>query len=546
MSERSAALRAHFPLLAVLVASQAAFGLALSRCLAAGGTLAGSGHWVSTKATLARPVMGAQSFLRGRQAVERRRLNLGAWFGYQEVLYHRPVAAREIEYELLLYPEAYACLVFDVTERGFAGARLSLSERFPSQFFTASSIGEFTSRAPLSPPALRPRDWSRVRAVFARDGLTLHVDGREAGRFRLPLTREQVFGFRGGRRISLVRDVVVRPEGADPLRPGFTRHESLLGLGAWGRAALAFLAVVAANGWAYRVARRVWPARPARSLALGTILTNGVGTALALLLLAYFALTAARYPALDRALRASEREWREATAEDVRREIRRRYGAPAPPGTKRVLFLGSSQTWGAGAARPGQSLVEVTERLLNESAAAPRQCINGGISAGDSTLLLELLEKEWLALRPDVLVVNLGNNDADPALLAAHVERMARLALAARATPVLVLEPNTTEDPAGEQNILRANHDALRGVGARLGLGVVDMHDHLAGLADRGFLFWDSVHLTSFGQRLFAERLAPELERILEPGAPGGARPVDRRTRHPALRVGYVKVILSP
>lgn len=517
MSERSARVRARLPLLAVLVASQAAFGLALSRCLAAGaGTLAGSGHWVSTKATLARPVMGAQSFLRGRQAVERKRLNLGAWFGYQEVLYHRPVAMQEVDFEFLLYPEAYACLVFDVTERGFAGVRLSLSERFPSQFFAASPIGEFTSRVPISPPPLRPREWSRARAAFGPDGVTLKVDGREAGRFPAALARGQVFGFRGGRRISLVRDVVVRTRGADPLRPAFTRHESFLGLGEPGRAALAFLAVAAANGWAYLVARRIRPGRRPRALALGTILTNGVGTALALLFLGYLALTAGRYPALDRALRASEQQWREATADDIRAEIRRRYGAPAPPGTQRVLFLGTSQTWGAGAARPGETLVEVTERLMNDAGGPRRQCVNGGISAGDSTLLLELLETEWLALRPSAVVVNLGNNDADPALLAANVERMARLALAAGASPVLVLEPNSTEDPAGEQAILRANHEALRGVGARLELTVVDMHDHLAGLADRGFLWWDSVHLTSFGQRLFAQRLAPELERVLE------------------------------
>jgi hypothetical protein len=70
---------------------------------------------------------------------------------------------------------------------------------------------------------------------------------------------------------------------------------------------------------------------------------------------------------------------------------------------------------------------------------------------------------------------------------------------------------------------------------------IVDMQAYLAQNEDRGFLWWDSVHLTSFGQRLFAERLLPELVAVLRgnparaalvypgeaaprPGAPAGAQ----------------------
>ena len=39
--------------------------------------------------TLVRGVMGAVAFVKGNQALARNQLNLGAWFGYQEVLYLR-------------------------------------------------------------------------------------------------------------------------------------------------------------------------------------------------------------------------------------------------------------------------------------------------------------------------------------------------------------------------------------------------------------------------------------------------------------------------
>jgi hypothetical protein len=40
------------------------------------------------------------------------------------------------------------------------------------------------------------------------------------------------------------------------------------------------------------------------------------------------------------------------------------------------------------------------------------------------------------------------------------------------------------------------------------------MPRHLAERADDGFLWWDWVHLTSYGQELFAEFLVDELERL--------------------------------
>jgi hypothetical protein len=53
----------------------------------------------------------------------------------------------------------------------------------------------------------------------------------------------------------------------------------------------------------------------------------------------------------------------------------------------------------------------------------------------------------------------------------------------------------------------------MREVGAATGTPVVDMMALLAGERDTGFLWWDGVHLTSFGHRRFAELLHAELLR---------------------------------
>ena len=70
--------------LAIVTGSLAAATYALHQ-----NTLEPHPEWVSTKADLDRGVMGAVAFVNGNQALARNQLNLGAWFGYQEVLYLR-------------------------------------------------------------------------------------------------------------------------------------------------------------------------------------------------------------------------------------------------------------------------------------------------------------------------------------------------------------------------------------------------------------------------------------------------------------------------
>ena len=47
----------------------------------------------------------------------------------------------------------------------------------------------------------------------------------------------------------------------------------------------------------------------------------------------------------------------------------------------------------------------------------------------------------------------------------------------------------------------------------RFGVPVLDLHGHLSApeVVDSGFLWWDYVHLSSYGHRRAAEWLAPQL-----------------------------------
>jgi hypothetical protein len=56
----------------------------------------------------------------------------------------------------------------------------------------------------------------------------------------------------------------------------------------------------------------------------------------------------------------------------------------------------------------------------------------------------------------------------------------------------------------------------MREIGKEFDVPVIEMHDYLSRHYDDGFLWWDFVHMTSFGQKLFAKYLLQELQPLLD------------------------------
>lgn len=96
----------------------------------------------------------------------------------------------------------------------------------------------------------------------------------------------------------------------------------------------------------------------------------------------------------------------------------REFDIPKPPNTIRLAFLGDSFTFGEGV-RDEDTFAEVTGRLLTQrfgGRGVNFQCYNfgvGGYNTANAAFLLRLLV---LQVRPDVLVLCYGLNDAEPPL----------------------------------------------------------------------------------------------------------------------------------
>ncbi|MBN2482673.1 MAG: hypothetical protein JXD21_00560 [Candidatus Omnitrophica bacterium] len=227
-----------------------------------------------------------------------------------------------------------------------------------------------------------------------------------------------------------------------------------------------------------------------------------------------------------------------------------------------VLLLGSSQTWGAGAVDRAHTIAAYVEEYLNQSARGKNiKVINCGINGANSLFLGNFFNNFLYKYNPKVIVLNLSNNDYYFWLNARETykkqsfpwyRRMvyrigARLRLTgvhgADSRPdketirekfrqtliekfilpcqqrgidiVFVKEPNSQEADIKHAAIM---HVVLEGLAHRYRVPLLSPQ---AGLDQQDVdnpLWWDFMHLTSFGQKLFAQQISKIIvkNRLLE------------------------------
>ena len=467
-------------------------------------TLDGHPRWTSTKAGLAKQVMSASAYTTSRQTMAGDHLDLSAFHGFQEVLHADPVEFDELRLRVLLEDEAYVHLLFGRVGESLGGVRLSRHPLFDEVFFEVSAEGAFTFTAPVHEQHLAREGWMDVALRFSDDGVELALDGAHVGRFTRPIDGPRSFGFRGGEAVARIDDVTLRHRGRELWTEDFSntpdRHVAW-GLGALGLLGLDLLVL------AFARARR-WHTRQ----ALFGLLT---GMALLLLVavgvfLVYRVLLDDSYGPADP---AAERAWRDAHLDEVSVFVRESWAPRADlDDTIRVLFVGTSQTWGAGASTADRTFVRRIERTLAE--AFPERhvtCLNAGVMGSRLPRLFPLYRDEWLPLQPDLVIVNLSNNDHDADVFSDRLDRLARRNRSAGVATVFALEPNSVEHTPGPLPL----HAAMREVAETHGIPVVDLHASLRGHSSRGFLWWDFVHVADEGHRRIAELLTPAITEAL-------------------------------
>jgi lysophospholipase L1-like esterase len=511
-SPRRSVARALLPALLALLAAWALQSLALQL----GNTLHANGRWQSTKVGLDHGILGAVSFVATRTALHRQHLDLGVWHASHELLLREPVVLERLSLRFRLRRGGWLAVISAHDGERFEAVRISADPDFPPACLAGTAAGAFTAKRPVALPD-PGRGWHSL--ALAREGemLRVELDGAALARCPVALAGPARIGLRGSAADHVEVDDVRVESSAPPrvLVEDFANHRHA------GPLFGALLAAIAAldAAVALRVSRRGAAAAPALA-AVNLVVLVCAGLALLADALYFGRLHPER---IDFAGFENRIEY----DGQITRRLAREYPLEAPPpGVRRILVLGTSQTWGSGAAHPEDVWVRRLEAGLQADARLGErfEVIDAGLPGEVAAKLRERFEESWAAWRPEVVLVNLGNNDRDPERLARELERIVAIAREAGSRVAFVPEANRLESRSEKSlHTLRANHAAMREVAKRLAIPVVEVHGRLAAESDSGFLWWDRVHLTSYGQERLARHLLEARAEWLDAGAGKGS-----------------------
>lgn len=467
-----------------------------------------NGTWTSTKAALEKRPMGAFAFLVTKVALAEKNLNLGAWNGFQEVLYKERVDPSSVEFDFFLTEYAYFSFIFCKNGEGFSGIRLSNDERFDPVYFHASPEGEFLNKTALTVRNLRKEQWNHFKMDFSVDNFSLSINHSPVGSFPSKGVKNQIIGFRGSMNEAFIDNVTIRSN-SSVIRERFEVDQKKTG------SFLLFASVfLAVNGM-------VWIALRMKKRALFRLCIINISLfACVFILYTYTQMQSKRYPSDPDQIKYRKKE--KAKIKDpgsIIDRIQKTYDVENRENAYRILFIGGSQTWGEGASQEGKTFVRVLERLLNEKipGKAKYECINGGIPSAVSDDLLLLYANNWIKLKPKLVVINLSNNDAyknPPGRFSENLQLFIDINKKNDIKTIFVLEPNATERLTSRFIDISQHQRVMRNVARKNDIPLLNMQEHLAARYDEGFLWWDIAHLTDFGQKLFADRLFSEIVQL--------------------------------
>lgn len=485
-------------------------------------TLLHNNNWVSSKLGLSMYVFGRDEFMDQRPTLSENHLNLGAWHGYQELLTTRDFPMTRLDFDFSLERGSHLLVIFNKKPERYSAIRLSANREYPSAVLEVSQSGEFLSKnlIQITPGTDK---WHHAQLSFDRiqSTVSVAVDGKEITRFPQQLPDRQQFGFRGSLKGAFI-DSVMAYNGSDILfSDDFSYHDPFVAVKI-SLIAISLLATCFLTAWI--VFLRTSDIKKACFAAV--ILSVNLAVALSVTETALRLYVLSMYPNPDSVLN---------------RMLLHKVSGPSPMETyndeqfgrysktfgKTLLFIGTSQTWGAGAGHSWETFPNRIAAIANGQrrsavsnttgsevlvrTASPYRVLNAAISGADSSSLLGFYKKTWINLLPDLVIVNLSNNDTDPERFRDNLREFVRLNNERHITTVFILEANSPEYSPGDVNF----HGVMKDVALSEHVRILDLHGFLKTKRDSGLLWWDEVHLTSYGQELTAQFIYDGIKDLL-------------------------------
>ncbi len=458
--------------------------------------------------------MGAEDYFSDRHALLGERLNLGAWFGYQDVQYREGIDDFEsMDLRVELESDSYLWVYLNCDDAECVALRMSTSPEFNSGIYVIKKNGEMTKVA-----AGEILETGGHRVEIIADSNRMHlvsIDGRVAHNVKYGSGTSAVLRFRSGEKPAFVNDIEITGRNKLRMRLNFSpkfQYVRFFGIFS-GLLVLALLV-----GFATR--------NPNYGFTVIFVFLS-LGIILFIFDKFYWSrlyLTREMNPAheFSSGVVLSFEDWRknffkesekpqkvqaDITIDDI--QIIDRHGnvtaarsidsVPAnSAGALKVAIAGGSQSWGGGASSLGATWGARFVKELAQKTGRHVIGVNFSICGGKLYNFMQRTD-QILKFRPDLMIVNFGFNDEvtpDSHLESQLNDFVAQLA-AAKLNVLFSIEAISIEHRA--QETVKA--PLIRRLVSKGNYETVSLHDYIAKSETRngGLLWQDHVHFTDFG-----------------------------------------------
>jgi len=491
-----------------------------------------NGKWDSPEISLAKSVNGSVSFFEGTQAFAHNTLHLDAWYGFKELVTKDTFTPNEINFKFILKDGAYIYAEFNRNGQLFSAFRLSCSSDFPNASVLVNN-GKFVTKNNYDAKFV-PNRWYKATIKFDQNTniASLFIDGKQVASIDFLYSHSGSIGFKSGIKPTSITHISVKNiEGKMIFRENFGFRDDHMMM----RFLIGTVYLFLVWNFLRLVNNKFIHLRPATLIIFQLLVL--------FILFSIFCVNlylVDKYPKEGKLLSyywptnttMTNEEFLDLEIDEINKTL---LSIP-PKKDYRVLFIGSSQTWGAGADLEKNTFVSQIQEMVNSrflgfnnnqenvlGIASPGadlrhlpsiEFINSGIPALYSTKAFDQYEKVWKhKLDPDMVIINLSSNDRDNQ---EHFNSDLRQFISSNKDDikiVLVLEANSIEatDNAG----LFLNHNIVRQIGKEYNIPVIDLQGYLVNQKDTGILWWDFVHMTSYGQSLAAKYLLDNISAFI-------------------------------
>ncbi len=531
-------------------------------------------QWIVQKRMMSLVVMGADEYLLTRIPLSQNRLNLGSYFGNQEVVFREPQLLDQIEFKIKVEDQSYLDFTYNRNELGYSGLRFSRQRELPSISFESAANGKFNKTSSIRCNELSA-GWHNISILNQSQGLRIQIDGSSFLVSEAPSLALGHIAFRSGPTGAEVDEIILRPHQGRPVPISFRNSKNWL------------------NTFAFNLFLLIIIGSLISKFSQGAFLINSRKALFQWVMISFAAFFCAgawfcfdygyysqRTPVdlgITKPLFPERTDLRYFSVELVRFKIfanwyklsggktisqngvaqrgypmSRIYKGPIfcnnpkddciqkmPPVDSqinnkneklyRILFVGSSQAIGSGAEKLEDSFFVRIHRYLSVALFSKYrlESINASISSFTSTDLLKEYQVHYIEQKPDLVIINLSNNDTSSIQFLATMEEFLKLNQFLGANTLLVEEANDYERSTGLfkkafSQRLMANHQVLRRLAKQYNIMSLPLHEFINKPENynKGPLWWDIVHLTTLGQELTSDWLAPQILKVLRSRPP--------------------------